>query len=61
MIGNGAWLGVGVNVLDGVHIGAGAIIAAGAVVTHDIPAEAIAGGVPAQVIGVRPLQKETSQ
>jgi acetyltransferase-like isoleucine patch superfamily enzyme len=60
MVDHGAWLGVGVNVLDGVHIGAGAIIAAGAVVTHDIPAEAIAGGVPARVIGVRPLQREVS-
>ena len=47
------WLGVGVTVLDGVRIGTGAVVAAGAVVTKDIPPGAIAGGVPARVIGIR--------
>ena len=40
-------------VLDGVHIGQGAVIAAGAVVTQDIPAFAIAAGVPARVVSTR--------
>ena len=35
-------------------IGDGAVIAAGAVVTKDVPPQAIAGGVPAKVIGERP-------
>jgi len=48
-----AWLGVGVHVLEGVTIGRGAVIGAGAVVTQDIPAYAIAAGVPARVIGYR--------
>ena len=48
-----AWLGVGVRVLEGVTIGRGAIIGAGAVVTQDIPAYAVAVGVPARVIGYR--------
>jgi acetyltransferase-like isoleucine patch superfamily enzyme len=48
-----AWLGVGVTVLDGVRIGRGAVIAAGAVVTADVPAGAIAAGVPARVIRLR--------
>jgi acetyltransferase-like isoleucine patch superfamily enzyme len=44
------WLGGGVVVLDGVHIGKGAVIAAGAVVTKDIPAHAVAAGIPAHVV-----------
>ena len=47
------WLGSGVTVLEAVHIGRGAIIAAGAVVVGDIPAGAIAAGVPARVIRYR--------
>lgn len=53
VIGDGAWLGYGVIVLEGVNIGPGAVIGAGAVVTHDVPANSIAAGVPAKVIGVR--------
>jgi acetyltransferase-like isoleucine patch superfamily enzyme len=47
------WIGCRSIVLKGVRIGKGAIIAAGSVVTKDIPAYAIAGGVPARVITTR--------
>mgnify|MGYP005841576461 CR=1 FL=1 len=47
------WLGLSVQVLDGVTIGRGAVVGAGAVVTGDVPALAIAVGVPARVIGWR--------
>jgi acetyltransferase-like isoleucine patch superfamily enzyme len=47
------WLGLGVAVLEGVRIGRGAVIGAGAVVTRDIPAYAIAIGVPARVVRFR--------
>jgi maltose O-acetyltransferase len=40
-------------ILPGVTIGEGAVVGAGAVVTKDVPPYAIAGGVPAKVIGER--------
>jgi acetyltransferase-like isoleucine patch superfamily enzyme len=52
-IGAGAWLGAGVKVLDGAIIGDGAIVGAGAVVRGEIPASAIAVGMPARVVGSR--------
>jgi acetyltransferase-like isoleucine patch superfamily enzyme len=48
-----AWLGYGVIVLSGVCIGEGAVIGAGSVVTKDVPAGAIAVGVPARVLRMR--------
>ena len=47
------WLGNSVVVLDGVHIGEGAVVGAASVVTHDIPARSIAVGNPARVIKQR--------
>lgn len=53
-VGDGAWLGAGAKILDGVSIGDRAVVGAGAVVRDGVPAEAIAVGVPARVIGQRP-------
>lgn len=50
VIGNNVWLGNNVCVMPGVTIGDGAIIGANAVVTHDIPAYAVAAGIPAKVV-----------
>jgi acetyltransferase-like isoleucine patch superfamily enzyme len=52
-IGNNVWLGAQVIVLPGVTIGDNAVIGAGAVVTHDIPPNAVAAGNPARVIRTR--------
>lgn len=49
-IGENVWIGAGATVLPGVSIGPHAVVAAGAVVTKDIPAGEIWGGVPAQRI-----------
>ncbi len=49
-IGDKVWVGSHSTILPGVTIGEGAVIAAGAVVTKDVPARTIVGGVPAKVI-----------
>lgn len=49
-IGNNCWIGAKVTILDGVTIGDNCVIAAGAVVTKNMPANSIIGGVPAKVI-----------
>lgn len=53
VVGDGVWIGAGAIVLQGVHIGDGAIIAAGSVVTGDVAANTIAGGVPAKLLRMR--------
>lgn len=53
VVGDGAWIGVGVIVLGGVRIGAGAVVAAGSIVASDIPDNAIAAGSPAKVVKMR--------
>lgn len=50
VIGDNCWLASNVTVCPGVHIGNGCVIGAGAVVTHDIPDNSLAAGVPAKVI-----------
>ncbi len=50
-IGNGVWIGSHVTILPGVTVGDNAVIAAGAVVTKDVPAGVVTGGVPARVMG----------
>jgi acetyltransferase-like isoleucine patch superfamily enzyme len=45
-----AWIGAGATILPGVTIGENAVVAAGAVVSKDVPANAVVGGVPAKTI-----------
>jgi acetyltransferase-like isoleucine patch superfamily enzyme len=45
-----AWIGAGATLLPGVTIGENAIVAAGAVVSKDVEANTVVGGVPAKRI-----------
>lgn len=58
VIGNDVWIGYGAILLAGVTVGDGAIIGAGAVVTKDVPAYSIVGGVPAKLIRYRFTEEE---
>lgn len=49
-IGADVWIGANCLILPGVSIGEGAVVAGGSIVTKDIPAYAIAAGIPARVI-----------
>lgn len=52
-VGHHCWIGTGAVILQNVSIGDGAVVAAGAVVTKDIPAGEVWGGVPAKYIRKR--------
>lgn len=49
-IGENVWIGSQAVILPGVTIGEWAVVAAGAVVTKDVPAYTVVGGVPARVL-----------
>ena len=53
VIGNDVWIGYEAVIMQGVHIGDGAIIGTRAVVTKDVPPYTIVGGVPAKEIRKR--------
>lgn len=49
-IGNNVWVGGGVHMDHGITIGDNTVIGAGSVITHDIPSNVVAAGVPCRVI-----------
>lgn len=49
-IGQYVWIGANATVLPGVTIGDWAVVAAGAVVTKDVPANTVVGGIPARIL-----------
>mgnify|MGYP000661325989 FL=1 len=50
VLGKNVWVGSNATILQGVTIGDNAVVAAGAVVTKDVAANTIVGGVPAKFI-----------
>ena len=52
-IGNNVWIGYGACILRGVTVGDNAIIGTSAVVTKNVPPNAVVGGVPAKIIRMR--------
>lgn len=61
-IGHDVWIGDRVTILSGCKsIGDGAVVAAGAVVTRDVAAFSVVGGVPARVIRMRFPEERISE
>ena len=52
IIRDNVWIGDNVTIMPGVTIEKGAVIGANAVVTKDVPAYCVVGGVPAKVIKI---------
>lgn len=52
-IGNDVWIGNNAMVMQGVHVGDGAVIAAGCIVTKDVPPYAIMVGCPGRILRYR--------
>jgi acetyltransferase-like isoleucine patch superfamily enzyme len=52
-VGNNVWIGYGACVLRGITVGDNSIVGTSAVLTHDVPANAVVGGVPARVLRMR--------
>ena len=50
VLGRNVWVGSNATILRGVTVGDNSVIAAGAVVTKDVPAGSVVGGVPAEII-----------
>ena len=60
-IGSDCWLGARVTVLDGASIGDHCVLGAGAVVTHAVPPNSLAVGVPARVVGAVPERSRVAE
>jgi acetyltransferase-like isoleucine patch superfamily enzyme len=60
VVGSNVWVGYGACVLRGVRVGDNSVIGTNAVVTSDVPANAVVGGVPAKVIRMREAPRNLS-
>jgi acetyltransferase-like isoleucine patch superfamily enzyme len=58
VVGSNVWIGYNACLLRGVRVGDNSIIGSNSVVTRDVPANAVVGGVPARVIRMREAPRE---
>jgi acetyltransferase-like isoleucine patch superfamily enzyme len=56
-VGSNVWIGYGACFLRGVRVGDNSIVGTNSVVTRDVPANAVVGGIPARVIRTRDAPK----
>jgi acetyltransferase-like isoleucine patch superfamily enzyme len=56
-VGNNVWIGYGACILRGVRVGDNSVIGTNSVVTKDVPANAVVGGIPARVLRMREAPK----
>jgi acetyltransferase-like isoleucine patch superfamily enzyme len=52
-VGHNVWMGYGACILRGVSVGSNAIVGTSAVVTRDVPENAVVAGVPARIVRMR--------
>jgi acetyltransferase-like isoleucine patch superfamily enzyme len=52
-VGSNVWVGYGACILRGVRVGDNSVIGTNTVVTKDVPANAVVGGVPARILRMR--------
>jgi acetyltransferase-like isoleucine patch superfamily enzyme len=52
-VGNNCWIGYGACILRGTTVGDNCVVGTSTVVTKDVPANAVVGGVPARVLRIR--------
>jgi acetyltransferase-like isoleucine patch superfamily enzyme len=57
IVGSNVWIGYNACLLRGVRVGDNSIVGSNSVVTRDVPANAVVGGVPARVIRMRETPK----
>ena len=58
VVGSNVWIGYGACFLRGVRVGDNSIVGTNSVVTKDVPANAVVGGVPAKLIRMREIPSE---
>jgi acetyltransferase-like isoleucine patch superfamily enzyme len=52
-VGSNVWIGYGACLLRGVRVGDNSVLGTNSVITKDVPANAVVGGVPAKVLRMR--------